>query len=205
MIDEVAKAHLHDHLRWVREVLVWKLDGLSEYDIRRPFTTTGTNLLGLVKHSAITNARYFGEVFDRPFPEPIPDGTTAQLGMRPSGRRNTRLGPTWSTSVGAYGVIRTPRLKRLIWMLAATSRGGRKRCRCSTSWFIACPRPIGTRDMPTSCGKDSTAQWAMQVARLCTDATILSGRLSARSSSVPPKLRIRIGQGDPSAGPNARS
>ena len=72
MIDEVAKAHLHDHLRWVREVLVSKLDGLSEYDIRRPLTTTGTNLLGLVKHSAITNARYFGEVFDRPFPEPIP-------------------------------------------------------------------------------------------------------------------------------------
>jgi hypothetical protein len=29
---------------------VWKLDGLSEYDARRPMTPTGTNLLGLVKH-----------------------------------------------------------------------------------------------------------------------------------------------------------
>jgi Protein of unknown function (DUF664) len=71
VIDEHAKAHLHDHLRWVREALVWKLDGLSEYDIRRPLTPTGTNLLGLVKHNAISDARYFGEVFDRPFPEPL--------------------------------------------------------------------------------------------------------------------------------------
>ena len=52
MIDEFAKEHLHDHLRWVREALVWKLDGLSEYDIRRPLTPTGTNLLGLVTRHA---------------------------------------------------------------------------------------------------------------------------------------------------------
>jgi hypothetical protein len=72
MIDGVAKAHLHDHLRWVREAIVWKLDGLSEYDVRRPLTSTGTNLLGLVKHNAIWDSRYFGEVFERPFPEPLP-------------------------------------------------------------------------------------------------------------------------------------
>ena len=72
MIDEHAKAHLHDHLCWVREALVWKLDGLSEYDTRRPLTPTGTNLLGLVKHNAISDARYFGDVFHRPFPEPLP-------------------------------------------------------------------------------------------------------------------------------------
>ena len=30
---------------------------------------TGTNLLGLVKHTAGTEAGYFGDVFDRPFPE----------------------------------------------------------------------------------------------------------------------------------------
>lgn len=77
MIDEFAKAHLHDHLRWVREALVWKLDGLGEYDIRRPWTATGTNLLGLVKHNAISDSRYFGEVFDRPFPEPLPRWTDA--------------------------------------------------------------------------------------------------------------------------------
>ncbi|MEV0648169.1 DinB family protein [Phytomonospora sp. NPDC050363] len=69
MIDDFAKNYLHDDLREMREVLVWKLDGLSEYDVRRPLTATGTNLLGMVKHYAYSSARYFGEVFDRPFPE----------------------------------------------------------------------------------------------------------------------------------------
>lgn len=72
MDDDVVKAHLHQKLRSAREALVWKLDGLSEYDIRRPMTPTGTNLLGLVKHNAISDARYFGDVFDRPFAEPLP-------------------------------------------------------------------------------------------------------------------------------------
>jgi hypothetical protein len=49
-----VKAELHSYLRGARETLVWKLDGLSEYDIRRPLTPTGTNLLGLVKHSTFT-------------------------------------------------------------------------------------------------------------------------------------------------------
>ncbi|SCK41768.1 Protein of unknown function (DUF664) [Streptomyces sp. LamerLS-316] len=72
MIDEFAKGNLHGRLRRDREALLWKLDGLSEYDARRPLTATGTNLLGLVKHVATVEARYFGEVFDRPSPEPLP-------------------------------------------------------------------------------------------------------------------------------------
>ena len=72
MIDEFAKRYLHEGLRRHRKALLWKLDGLSEYDARRPLTATGTNLLGLVKHVASVEARYFGEVFDRPSPEPLP-------------------------------------------------------------------------------------------------------------------------------------
>ncbi|WP_432019230.1 DinB family protein [Streptomyces sp. 1222.5] len=72
MIDEFAKDNLHGRLRRDRKALLWKLDGLSEYDVRRPLTATGTNLLGLVKHVASVEARYFGEVFDRPSPEPLP-------------------------------------------------------------------------------------------------------------------------------------
>ncbi|NEB02466.1 DinB family protein [Streptomyces sp. SID13726] len=72
MIDEFAKNTLHGRLRRDRQALLWKLDGLSEYDTRRPLTATGTNLLGLVKHVAMVEARYFGEVFDRPSPEPLP-------------------------------------------------------------------------------------------------------------------------------------
>jgi hypothetical protein len=72
MKDADAKAELHDYLQGAREVLLWKLDGLSEYDIRRPFTPTGTNLLGLVKHSAAAELRYFGVVFGRPHGLPLP-------------------------------------------------------------------------------------------------------------------------------------
>ncbi|MEU5898253.1 MULTISPECIES: DinB family protein [Streptomyces] len=71
MIDEFAKNNLHGRLRRDREALLWKLDGLSEYDARRPLTATGTNLLGLVKHVAFVEARYFGEVFGRPSPEAL--------------------------------------------------------------------------------------------------------------------------------------
>ena len=39
-----AKESLHGSLREVREELLGKLEGLGEYDIRRPLTATGTNL-----------------------------------------------------------------------------------------------------------------------------------------------------------------
>jgi len=66
------KDTLHRYLKVAREALLWKLDGLSDYDVRRPLVPTGTNLLGLVKHVASVEAGYFGEIFDRPFPEEIP-------------------------------------------------------------------------------------------------------------------------------------
>jgi hypothetical protein len=51
---------------------VWKLDGLSEYDIRRPLVQSGTNLLGLIKHLASVELGYFGATFDRPSGESLP-------------------------------------------------------------------------------------------------------------------------------------
>ncbi|MFJ1767252.1 DUF664 domain-containing protein [Amycolatopsis sp. NPDC088138] len=60
-------------MRWIREAMLSKLDGLGEYDVRRPLTPTGTNLLGLIKHLATWESRYFGEVFGRPLPEPLPE------------------------------------------------------------------------------------------------------------------------------------
>jgi hypothetical protein len=72
MIDQFAKEYLHSDLRDVRETMLWKLEGVGEYDARRPLTSTGTNLLGLIKHLTITEAWYFGEVFERPFPERLP-------------------------------------------------------------------------------------------------------------------------------------
>jgi uncharacterized damage-inducible protein DinB len=66
------KADLHRYLQVGRDALLWKLEGLSGYDVRRPLVRTGTNLLGLVKHLAAVESGYFGEVFGRPFPEPMP-------------------------------------------------------------------------------------------------------------------------------------
>jgi uncharacterized damage-inducible protein DinB len=67
-----AKQDLHRYLQTARKALVWKLDGLSDYDVRRPLVPTGTNLLGLVKHVASVESGYLGETFGRPFCEPLP-------------------------------------------------------------------------------------------------------------------------------------
>jgi hypothetical protein len=53
------KTDRRNYLQDAREALLWKLDGLSEYDIRRPLLRTGTNLLGLVKHQAAAELGYF--------------------------------------------------------------------------------------------------------------------------------------------------
>jgi uncharacterized damage-inducible protein DinB len=66
------KADLRRYLQRGRDALLWKLDGLSEYDVRRPLVPTGTNLLGLVKHVASVESGYFGDTFGRPFGESLP-------------------------------------------------------------------------------------------------------------------------------------
>ena len=66
------KDDLRRYLQAGREALLWKLEGVSEYDARRPLTPTGTNLLGLVKHAASVESEYLGLVFGRPFPEELP-------------------------------------------------------------------------------------------------------------------------------------
>jgi len=66
------KDTLRHYLQDARNGLLSKLDGLGEYDLRRPLVPTGTNLLGLVKHVASTEAGYLGDVFGRPYPEPLP-------------------------------------------------------------------------------------------------------------------------------------
>lgn len=65
---DVLVRYLHNH----REALLWKLEGLDEYDLRRPLTDTGTNLLGILKHVGSMQCQYFGQVFSRPAPGPLP-------------------------------------------------------------------------------------------------------------------------------------
>jgi uncharacterized protein DUF664 len=95
--DDAAKAALLRSLTQARQAVLWKLEGLSEYDVRRPLTPTGTNLLGLVKHLACVQAGYLGMVVGRPFPEPMvwddPDaGDDDDLWVRPDESRDDVLG-----------------------------------------------------------------------------------------------------------------
>lgn len=71
MTADDQKSTLQRYLQEGRDSIVSKLDGLSEYDIRRPMTPTGTNLLGLVKHLSQIEHGYFGETFGRPSPDAI--------------------------------------------------------------------------------------------------------------------------------------
>ena len=65
------KDDLHRYLQISRDAVLWKLDGLSEYDARRPLVPTGNNLLGLVKHLAGVEFGYFGDTFGRPSPDEL--------------------------------------------------------------------------------------------------------------------------------------
>ena len=72
MAESDQKADLRRYLQEARDALLWKLDGLSEYDVRRPVVPTGTNLLGLVKHLANVELGYFGDTFGRPCADKVP-------------------------------------------------------------------------------------------------------------------------------------
>jgi hypothetical protein len=63
------KTDLLRYLQQAPEGFLRKFGGLSTYDARRPMTSTGSNILGLVKHLAGVQSGYFGVTFGRAFPE----------------------------------------------------------------------------------------------------------------------------------------
>jgi hypothetical protein len=68
-----------------RDVMLWKLEGLDDEQLRRPMTPSGTNLLGLVKHLGAVEYGWFCETFGRPV-EPLPfdeNEPDADLRVRP--------------------------------------------------------------------------------------------------------------------------
>lgn len=62
---EAAPDHemLAAFLDYHRATLLWKVDGLSEEDLRRTMTASGLTLLGLVKHLAYVERWWFQNVF----------------------------------------------------------------------------------------------------------------------------------------------
>ncbi len=71
MTDPVA-VDLQKYLQGTRALLLAKLDGLSEYDRRRPMVPSGTNLLGLVKHLVGVEYVYLGTSVGRPPEKQLP-------------------------------------------------------------------------------------------------------------------------------------
>ncbi|MEJ7634423.1 DinB family protein [Aeromicrobium sp.] len=67
-----TKADLHAKLNQSRAALLGAVEGASEYDLRRPMTPTGTNLLGLVKHLIGIEHVYLGDSLGRPAPDTLP-------------------------------------------------------------------------------------------------------------------------------------
>jgi hypothetical protein len=79
------KESLYVSLDRHRDVVLWKLDGLDDEQLRRPMTPTGTNLLGMVKHLGAVEYGWFCETFGRDF-EPLPfdeDDPDADLRVEP--------------------------------------------------------------------------------------------------------------------------
>jgi uncharacterized damage-inducible protein DinB len=72
------KTSLHVALQRHRDVVLWKIDGLDDDQLRRQMTPSGTSLLGLVKHLAAVEYGWFCMTFGRetepmPFDEEDPD------------------------------------------------------------------------------------------------------------------------------------
>lgn len=77
------KAALKRYLQIHRDALLWKIEGLSERELRLPRTPTGTNLLGLIKHVANVEIGYFGKTFGRRWPAPEELVSDAQFDADP--------------------------------------------------------------------------------------------------------------------------
>ena len=60
------KESLHASLNRHRDVVLWKLEGLDDEQLRRPMVPSGTNLIGLVKHLASVEYGWFCSTFGRP-------------------------------------------------------------------------------------------------------------------------------------------
>lgn len=60
------KESLHASLNRHRDIVLWKLEGLDDEQLRRPMVPSGTNLLGLVKHLASVQFGWFCDTFGRP-------------------------------------------------------------------------------------------------------------------------------------------
>ncbi|MER7844383.1 DinB family protein [Kitasatospora sp. NPDC096077] len=80
------KESLHAALERHRNVVLWKVQGLDDEQLRRPLTPSGTNLLGLVKHLGGAELGWFRETFGRetgPLPFDVDADDESDLRIEP--------------------------------------------------------------------------------------------------------------------------
>lgn len=102
------------YLQSARDAVLWKLEGVGEYDVRRPLTPTGTNLLGLVKHLASVELGYFVLSFGRGLPVALPwhdeaADPNADMWATPEESREEIVGLyhlAWQESVRTFSELR---------------------------------------------------------------------------------------------------
>ena len=155
------KAVLLASVRRNRAAVLARLDGLSEYDRRRPLTSTGTNLLGLVKHLAGVEYGYFGESFGRPpieRPTWFQDDPYTEIDMwaTPDESSDYITGTYRKACAHSDATIADLDLDSP-GHVAHWAEGARRRrlARCWSEWSA---RPRGTPGMRTSSANRSTAE-----------------------------------------------
>jgi hypothetical protein len=113
---ESLQASLDRH----RDVVLWKLDGLDDEQVRRVMTPSGTTLLGLTKHLAAMEYAWFCETFGYET-EPLPlDDDDPEKDLR------VEAGETAAGIVAFYGRARAA-ADRVIGELGLEATG--------TAWF----------------------------------------------------------------------
>jgi uncharacterized damage-inducible protein DinB len=83
------KESLHVSLDRHRDVVLWKLGGLDDEQLRRPMTPSGTNLLGLVKHLGSVEYGWFCDTFGRENEEIPFDENNPEADMRAEANETT--------------------------------------------------------------------------------------------------------------------
>lgn len=73
-----------------RDVVLWKLDGLSDAQLRQPVEPSQLYLLGIVKHLAAAEQYWLSELFGRPA-EPLSLAATDDLQVDPDDTTNSVL------------------------------------------------------------------------------------------------------------------
>ena len=115
---------LQRYLQEGRDRVLSSLDGLREYDMRRPMTPTGTSLLGIVKHLTGVELAYLGDSAGRPSPVSLPwvddgsiwDGADMWAAAEESSGYLTGLyRAAWQHSDGSISSLRLEAPARVAW------------------------------------------------------------------------------------------